>query len=102
MIKISKLLFSLFVIFLIVMPQKVLSNQKIKIGLLVPLSGNNQEIGQLIIKTVRMAINDIGSDNIEVTVKDSKSNPKSTLKSALEFKNENIIIYEVIWQNANI
>ena len=92
MIKISKLLFSLFVIFLIVMPQKVLSNQKIKIGLLVPLSGNNQEIGQLIIKTVRMAINDIGSDNIEVTVKDSKSNPKSTLKSALEFKNENIKI----------
>ena len=37
-----------------------------------------------------MAINDIGSDNIEVTVKDSKSNPKATLKSALEFKNENI------------
>ena len=72
MIKISKLLFSLFVIFLIVMPQKVLSNQKIKIGLLVPLSGNNQEIGQLIIKTVRMAINDIGSANIEVKVKDSK------------------------------
>ncbi len=92
MIKISKLLFSLLIIFLIVLPQEVLSNQKIKIGLLIPLSGNNQEIGQQIIKTVRMAINDINSENVEVTVKDSKSNPKSTLKSALEFKNENIKI----------
>ena len=101
MIKISKLLFSLLIIFLIFMPQKVLSDEKIKIGLLVPLSGNNQEIGQLIIKTIRMAINDIDSENIEVIIKDSKSNPKNTLKSAIEFKNENvkIVIGPVFYEN---
>ena len=66
MIKISKLLFSILILFFIIMPEKILANQKLKIGLLVPLSENNQEIGQLIIKTVRMAINDIDSENIEV------------------------------------
>ena len=103
MIKISKLLFSLLFLLLIILPQKVLSNEKIKIGLLIPLSENNEEIGQQIIKTVRMAINDINDQNIEVVVKDTKSNPKSTLKSALELKNENvkIVIGPVFFENLN-
>ena len=101
MIKISKLLFSLLFICLIILPQKVLANQKLKIGLLVPLSENNQEIGQQIIRTVRMAINDINNDNIEVIVKDTSSNPKKTLKSALELKDENvkIVIGPVFYEN---
>ena len=103
MIKISKLLFSLLFICLIILPQKVLANQKLKIGLLVPLSENNQEIGQQIIKTVRMAISDINNDNIEVIVKDTSSNPKKTLKSALELKDENvkIVIGPVFYENIN-
>jgi len=103
MIKISKLLFSLLFICLIILPQKVLANQKLKIGLLVPLSENNQEIGQQIIRTVRMAINDINNDNIEVIVKDTSSNPKKTLKSALELKDENvkIVIGPVFYENIN-
>jgi len=101
MIKISKLFFLLLIVFLVTMPEKVLANQKIKVGLLVPLTENNQEIGQLIIKTVRMAINDINNKNIEIIVKDSKSNPQSALKSALEFKNENvkIVIGPVFYEN---
>ena len=89
--------------FLIIMPQKILANQKLKIGLLVPLSGNNQEIGQQIIKTVRMAINDIDNDNIEVIVKDTKSNSKFTLRSALELKKENVklVIGPVFYENVN-
>ena len=103
MIKISKLLFLLLFMFLIIMPQKILANQKIKIGLLVPLTGNNHEIGQQIIKTVRMAINDIDNDNIEVIVRDTKSNPKFTLRSALELKKENVklVIGPVFYENVN-
>ena len=92
MIKISKLFFLLLFSFLIIAPQKIFANQKLKIGLLIPISENNREIGQQIIKTVRMAIGDIGDENIEIIVKDTKSNPKDTLKSALELKNENIKI----------
>ena len=101
MIKISKLLISLLFIFIIITPQKILANQKLKIGLLVPLSKDNQEIGQQIIKTVRMAINDINNENIEIIVKDTKSNPNNTLKSAIELKNENvkIVIGPVFYQN---
>ena len=78
-----------------------LASEKIKIGLLIPLSEDNQEIGQQIIKTVRMAINDIDNENIEIIVKDTKSNPKSTLKSAIELKNENvkIVIGPVFYEN---
>ena len=101
MIKISKLLFLVFFFFFIFTPQKILANQKLKIGLLVPLSEKNQDIGQQIIKTVRMAINDINNENIEIIIKDTKSNPKTTLKSALELKNENIkiIIGPVFYEN---
>ena len=101
MIKISKLLISLLLVFIIITPQKTLANKKLKIGLLIPLSEDNQEIGQQIIKTVRMAINDINNENIEIIVKDTKSNPNNTLKSAIELKNENvkIVIGPVFYQN---
>ena len=101
MIKISKLLISLLFLFIICASQKVFANEKIKIGLLIPLSEDNQKIGQQIIKTVRMAINDINNESIEIIVKDTKSNPSSTLKSAIELKNENIkiVIGPVFYEN---
>ena len=101
MIKISKFLFSILFVFLTITPQKILANEKLKIGLLVPLSKNNTEIGHQIIKTVRMAIKDINNENIEVIVKDTESNPEKTLKSAFELKNENvkIVIGPVFYEN---
>ena len=101
MIKISKLIICSLFLFIICTSQKVFANEKIKIGLLIPLTEDNQEIGQQIIKTVRMAINDINNDNIEIIVKDTKSNPNSTLKSAIELKNENIkiVIGPVFYEN---
>ena len=65
---------------------------KIKIGLLVPLSGDNKEIGQQIIKSTRIALKDINSKNIEIIPKDTKSNPNQTIKSANEFKEMGIKI----------
>ena len=101
MIKILKFLFFIVLIHLILTPQKIFANEKLKIGLLIPLSEKNQEIGQQIIKTIRMALNDIDNENIEVIIKDTKSNPKNTLKSALELRDENvrIVIGPVFFEN---
>ena len=68
------------------------ANEKIKIGLLVPLTGKNSEIGDSIIKSVRLAINKINNPLIEVIPKDTKSGPKTTLEAAKELSNSGIQI----------
>ena len=49
--------------------------EKIKIGLLVPLTGNDKKIGQQIIKSTKIALKDIDSEKIEIHPKDTKSDP---------------------------
>jgi hypothetical protein len=63
---------------------RVFAEEKIKIGLLVPLTGQNSEIGQSIIKSTRLAVNQINSLSIEIIPKDTASNPETTLRSANE------------------
>ena len=63
------------------------AEEKIKIGLLIPLSGENKEIGQQIIKAVRLAVKDINSDFIEIIPRDTASTASKTLRSAIELKN---------------
>ncbi|WP_415300032.1 ABC transporter substrate-binding protein [Candidatus Pelagibacter sp. Uisw_134_02] len=70
----------------------VLANEKIKIGLLVPLTGENSEIGHSIIKSVRLAINKINNPSIKIVPKDTKSNPEITLEVAKELTNDGIKI----------
>ena len=60
--------------------------EKIKIGLLIPLTGENKEIGNQIIKSTRIALKDINSDKIEIYPKDTNSDPNKTIKSAIELK----------------
>ena len=60
--------------------------EKIKIGLLVPMTGSNRDLGQSIIKAVRLAVKDIDSDLIEIIPKDTATRPNQTLKSAFELK----------------
>ena len=62
------------------------ASEKLKIGLLVPMTGSNKDLGQSIIKAVRLAIKDINNDLIEVVPKDTASIPNKTLQSALELK----------------
>jgi hypothetical protein len=62
----------------------VFAEEKIKIGLLIPLTGKNSEIGQSIIKAVRLAINQINNSSIEIIPKDTASSPEITLRSAKE------------------
>ena len=64
--------------------EKASTEEKIKIGLLVPLTGKNSEIGQSIIKSTRLAINEINNLSIEIIPKDSGSSPDITLRSAKE------------------
>ena len=58
--KIIKIILFLAFGFLIT-PVALLANEKIRIGLLVPLTGKNSEIGQSIIKSTRLAINTINN-----------------------------------------
>ena len=62
------------------------TEEKIKIGLLVPISGDNKKLGQQIVKSVQMALKDIDTDKIEIHLKDTNSNPDTATKSALELK----------------
>ena len=66
--------------------------EKLKIGLLVPMTGDDKDLGSLIIKSTRMALEDINTDEVEIFPKDTNSNPKKTLRSALEFKEMGIKI----------
>ena len=83
LIKISLLInFGIFLLFF----QTTYANEKIKIGLLIPMTGSNKEIGQSIIKAVSLAVKDIDSNSIEIYPKDTASKPNQTLKSAFELK----------------
>ena len=81
--KIIKIILLLLLSFL-VLSKTILANERIKIGLLVPLTGKNSEIGQSIIKSTRLAINKINNSSIEIIPRDTKSDPATTLRSAKE------------------
>ncbi len=83
--KIIKIILSLTLIFL-TLSKVVFADEKIRIGLLVPLTGKNAEIGQSIIKSTQLAINKINNASIEIVPKDSGSNPNTTLESAKAFR----------------
>ena len=77
------------------------ASEKLKIGLLVPMTGSNKDLGQSIIKAVRLAIKDINNDLIEVVPKDTASIPNKTLQSALELKQMgvNIVIGPIFYES---
>ena len=72
--------------------QNSFSNEKIKIGLIVPLSGIHSQLGNSIIKSVRLAVNKINDDRIEIIPKDTKSNPINTLRSSKELYEQGVRI----------
>jgi len=75
----------LFLVLILSTPLKsVNAKEKIKIGLLIPLTGKNSEIGRSIINSTRLAINKINNPLIEIIPKDTGSNPNITLRSAKE------------------
>ena len=84
MIKLIKIIFFTFLSFYSLFFQTVNANEKIKIGLLVPMTGANKEIGKSIINAVGLALKDIDSDFLEIYPKDTASKANQTLRSAFE------------------
>ena len=70
----------------------VYANEKIKIGLLVPMTGENKDLGSSIVKAVSLAVKDINNDLIEIYPKDTATRANQTLKSAFELKQMGINI----------
>ena len=99
MFKILKIFIILIVI--LVKPSLTTAEEKIKIGLLVPMSGENMQLGKLLIKSTKLALNDISSNKIEIYPKDTNSDPNKTLQSAIELKNlgVKIIIGPIFFKN---
>ena len=99
--KFFKILFSIFLVLLFETSISYSEETKIKIGVLVPLSGENASLGKQILNSIRMALIDIKNNNIEIYPKDTRSNPDVTLSSALEFEKMEIslVIGPVFYKN---
>ncbi len=82
----------LFCITSFLINQKILAEEKIKIGLLVPITGQNSEMGKSIIKSVRLAINKIDNSSIEIFPRDTASNPEMTLRNAKKLYEDGVKI----------
>tara|TARA_Y100000741_G_C18243427_1_gene554535 strand:+ start:14 stop:1168 length:1155 start_codon:yes stop_codon:yes gene_type:complete len=98
---ITKIISIILFIFLTSINTTSYSSEKIKLGLLVPITGSNAYIGKSIIKATRMAVNKINYPNLIIIPKDTGSNPNQTLLSANEFKDEgiNLVIGPVFQDN---
>jgi len=73
----------LFIIFsILISPNKVFADNKIRIGLVVPLSGEYSFVGESIIKSVRLALNQINDEKFEIVPEDSGANPIDTLRAS--------------------
>ena len=71
----------------------VLKNEKIlKIGILLPLSGEYQILGQSFLKAIQLALKDIANKNIKIYPKDTKGNSLDALKAAKKFEEDGIKI----------
>ena len=78
-----------------------LENEKIlKIGVLLPLSGKFQDIGESFLKAIQLALYDISNENIKIYPKDSKGNALNTYQAAKEFENgDKIVIGPIFYES---
>ena len=73
----------LILIFICLLPaSKIFAEDKIRIGLVVPLSGEYSTIGDSIIKSTRLALNKINDEKFEIVPGDTKANPIDALKAS--------------------
>ena len=86
MSKFIKIIFLVILNFSLLFSFSAKASEKIKIGLMVPLTGSNKELGQSIMKAVRLAVKDINNDLLEIIPKDTASKASKSLKSAFELK----------------
>ena len=82
MSKFIKIIFFVILNFSLLLSFSTKASEKIKIGLMVPLTGDNKELGQSIIKAVRLAVKDINNNSIEIIPKDTASKANKALMIA--------------------
>ncbi len=90
-----KISFKIIILLIFIWPfnlQKLQAQEEIKIGLLIPLSGKQSDIGKSIMQSVRLAINKIDNPNIKILPKDTKNDPVKTLAAAKELELEGVKI----------
>ena len=81
---------------------KAISDEKIKIGLIVPLSGEYSYIGKSIVKSTRMALSKINDDRTTIIPKDTKANPIDALRVSKELQTSGIkIIIGPVFNESN-
>ena len=79
-----------------------LGNEKIlRVGVLLPLSGEFQDIGESFLKAIQLALYDISNEDIKIYPKDTKGNALDTYQSAKEFEKEGIeiVIGPIFYEN---
>ena len=84
--------FYLILIFFLIFCFNSFANDKVKIGLVVPLSGEYEELGKSILKSVRLAINDINDDKIIIIPKDNQNNANKTLEVSKDLYSQGVKI----------
>ena len=84
------IIFTLIVLILNI--HQISADEKIKIGLIVPLSGEYKKIGDSILKATRLAINKIDDNKIKIIPKDTRADPRVTLKVSKELQEQGIKI----------
>ena len=83
----------LILIFICLLPSsKTFAESKIRIGLMVPLSGEYSAIGDSIIKSTRLALNKINDEKFEIVPGDTKANPIDALKASKALYDQGIKI----------
>ena len=63
-----------------------INGKVLKIGVLLPLSGEFADLGQSFLKAIQLGLYDISNENIKIYPKDSKANFMTAYKAAKEFE----------------
>ena len=90
--KLLNLIFFVFIVFIFT-GKLFASEEKIKIGLLLPLTGQNQDIGKSVLRSVNLAINKIDDPILEIYPKNNFDNPDDNIKAAQELYNQGVRIF---------
>ena len=99
--KISLKIIHILIFIFIIGLEKLYADEKIKIGLLIPLSGEQSKVGKSVIQSIRLAINKIDNPNIQILPMDTKNDPLTTFKAAknLKLKGVKIVIGPIFNKN---
>ena len=99
--KIFIILLLIILNFFLISVSTAYGEEKLKIGVLVPLTGDDAKLGKQILKSVRMALKDINNNQIQIHPKDTQSDPNITLRSAIELQELgiNLAIGPVFYKN---